>query len=243
MHARVYLKRALKLSAAVVSTLAPPSKTTPHDVVALMYHRVNAYRNNDMSVAPEKFTEQLRWLKESGYKNMRMSDLEAGSHDPGRRVILTFDDGYEDNYVNAFPILKEFGYTAMFYIPVNFVGSDKLERRDIQESNRLERNRRMTWQQLKELVAEGMEIGSHTNEPSEIDRDSTRGSQRRNNSIQAETGRRASDRHYFVLLPRWLLPWHSRIHRPRRGLPFRLHGIAWHDQWAFRDTPAGGAGQ
>lgn len=165
MHARVHTKRVLKLASAVVSTVAPPRNTTPDDVVVLMYHRVNAYRNNDMSVTPDNFAAQLRWLKDRGYENSRIRDLETGSLaqvNDHRRVILTFDDAYEDNYLEALPILKQFGYTAMFYVPVDFVGSHRMDLRDIRESNRVERNRRMTWEQLGEMVAYGMEIGSHT---------------------------------------------------------------------------------
>jgi peptidoglycan/xylan/chitin deacetylase (PgdA/CDA1 family) len=164
MHARVHTKRVLKFASAVVSTIAPANASPSDDVVVLMYHRVNAYRNNDMSVTPDKFAAQLRWLKNQGYENVRIRDLENGlPHESDRRrVILTFDDAYQDNYVEAFPILQRFGYTAIFYVPVDFVGSDRMDLRDLKESNRAERNRRMTWEQLRDMVAGGMEIGSHT---------------------------------------------------------------------------------
>jgi len=161
MHARIHVKRAIKLSAAGLSAFVPP-RNLPQ-IVALMYHRVNGFRGNDMSVPPDAFRAQVRWLRDSGYENVNVKDLESGVPPSVRRgVIFTFDDGYEDNFLEAAPILKEYGYTAVFYIPVDFVGSQRMDTRDVLESNRLEHNRRMTWDQLQALLDQGMEIGSHT---------------------------------------------------------------------------------
>jgi len=166
MHARVLVKGTLKRCAAAASVLTPARAGGPSTVVSLMYHRVNSYRRNELSVDPVAFRSQIQWLADNGFHNLRISDIESGfAVQPGgsdRFVVLTFDDGYEDNYSIARPILLEFGYTAMFYIPTSFIGSDRLAARDVRESNRPERNRRMTWEQVRSLAADGMEIGSHT---------------------------------------------------------------------------------
>lgn len=96
---------------------------------------------------------------------MRISELETPTvteKPEGRRVIFTFDDGYEDNVINALPILRESGYTGMFYIPWGFIGTKILSPRDRRETNSYEKNRRLSWDQIEKLISEGMDIGSHT---------------------------------------------------------------------------------
>lgn len=130
-----------------------------------MYHRVNDYRNNEMSIPVQEFRRQVAWLKEQGFQNMRMAELESMAPDSkltASRVIFSFDDGYEDNYVEALPVIKEFGYSAIFYIPYEHIGKRDMFPRDIKESNRLEHNRIMDWEQVKNIHKAGMEIGSHT---------------------------------------------------------------------------------
>lgn len=164
--ARIYIKKGIKLNAAVVSNIIPSHRTDLHNrIFILMYHRVNSYRKNELSVTPAQFRNQLDWLKARGFRHMRMTELESGlitKADNRPRLILTFDDGYEDNYVNALPILKEYGYTAIFYLAANYIDTSKMYPLDIEESNRLEQNRLMNWGQVLDMLREGMEIGSHT---------------------------------------------------------------------------------
>ena len=165
MLARVYIKKGIKLNAALVSNAIPTRQTDQNRVFILMYHRVNSYRNNEISVTPTQFRNQLDWLNRQGFRHISMAELESGlitRADNSPRLIFTFDDGYEDNYVNALPILKEYGYTGIFYLATNYIGTCKMYPRDIEESNRPEQNRIMNWSQVLELLGEGMEIGSHT---------------------------------------------------------------------------------
>jgi peptidoglycan/xylan/chitin deacetylase (PgdA/CDA1 family) len=118
-----------------------------------------------MSVSAEVFSKQVAWLKQNGFRNMRMTELESSAQNSKRKnpsVIFTFDDGYEDNYLEAYPILKKFGYTAIFYIPYNTIGREVLFSRDIRESNCPAHNRFMNWKQIRSMYRAGMEIGSHT---------------------------------------------------------------------------------
>jgi peptidoglycan/xylan/chitin deacetylase (PgdA/CDA1 family) len=71
------------------------------------------------------------------------------------RLAITFDDGYEDNYTVAWPILQEFGFPATFFAATDYVGNRARFNRDWQPAM-------MSWLQLREMAAAGMEIGSHT---------------------------------------------------------------------------------
>jgi peptidoglycan/xylan/chitin deacetylase (PgdA/CDA1 family) len=163
---RVYAKKGIKLSQAFLASIRhiEPIHFT-NTIAVLMYHRINSYRHNELSVHPRDFVRQVRWLKENGFINMKMSEFESmnsGDSITGRRVIFTFDDGYEDNYTGAFPILKEYGYTAIFYLATEFIETNRMYPRDVYESNNIEENRIMKWNQIKLLIDEGMEVGSHS---------------------------------------------------------------------------------
>lgn len=127
-------------------------------VPILMYHYVSVpppdadiYRL-DLSVTPANFRAQMQHLAASGYTPVRLSDLSdylrEGKPLPKNPVVLTFDDGYVDNYENAFPILKQFKFPATFFVITQFVDDKKPGY--------------MTWDQLEEMAIEGMEIGAHT---------------------------------------------------------------------------------
>lgn len=127
-------------------------------VPILMYHYVSVppagadkYRL-DLSVTPEAFEAQMDYLVDAGYHAVRLSDLARylvyGTALPEKPIVLTFDDGYEDNYVNALPVLESHHYVGTFFVITDAV-----------EENR---SGYMTWPQLKEMVRAGMEVGSHT---------------------------------------------------------------------------------
>src|SRR5260221_14182040 len=95
-------------------------------VPILMYHYISTPPANsdkyrvDLSVTPDNFRHQMMWLKQKGYTTITPDDLydalRHGKKLPNLPVLLTFDDGYEDAYTNALPILSEFGFTGTFNI-------------------------------------------------------------------------------------------------------------------------------
>jgi peptidoglycan/xylan/chitin deacetylase (PgdA/CDA1 family) len=70
-----------------------------------------------------------------------------------RQVVLTFDDGYADFYTHAFPILKQYGFTATVFLPTAFIGNGE---------QGLRGKPHLTWEQVRELQAAGLTFGSHT---------------------------------------------------------------------------------
>lgn len=117
----------------------------------LTYHYIRELPGDDdplgqnLSVSPENFAKQMAYLKSAGYESMTFDDLRAGKI-PDKPVIITFDDGYEDAYQNAFPALVENGMTGVFYVITGFVGRDLY----------------LTWNQITEMSEAGMVFGSHT---------------------------------------------------------------------------------
>jgi len=86
----------------------------------------SAIKGNALIVSTKTFERQMRFLKE---KNIRLSLLNRRLHVyprvrgvPPRAIVLTFDDGYEDNYRYAFPILKKYGLPATVFMIVNDIG-------------------------------------------------------------------------------------------------------------------------
>lgn len=151
-----------------VPTLTPTRTHTPIPtrdsnmravrVPILMYHYISnpppdadKYRL-DLSVTPANFEAQMQYLAREGYYPIRVSDLADyllnGSALLSKPIAITFDDGYLDNYENAFPVLKQLKFPATFFV--------------ITQSIDTHREGYMTWDQLEEMAIEGMEIGSHS---------------------------------------------------------------------------------
>jgi len=120
-------------------------------VPILLYHHVSGSSySSRYAVTLTNFKRQMGALRDWGYTTItptRLIDvLTHGGELPDRPVIITFDDGYLDVYQNAFPIMKEMGFIGAFYIYV-----DHLQQRNFVDA-----------EQLKEMVAAGWEIGSHS---------------------------------------------------------------------------------
>ena len=104
------------------------------DLRILAYHRVLAVADpdafafdlNEISASPEQFRAQMQLVKRR-YNPMSFHELiaamDSGRPLPPRPVIVTFDDGYDDNYHVAFPILRELGMSAMFFVSTGHIDS------------------------------------------------------------------------------------------------------------------------
>jgi peptidoglycan/xylan/chitin deacetylase (PgdA/CDA1 family) len=122
-------------------------------VPILMYHYIR--RSPDkagvpLSVLPEDFAAQMHYLKDHGYNTVTMHELDLallGHYAlPPKPVALTFDDGYQDFYSTAVPIMRPLGITATNYVPTMLVG----------------RPNYMTWSEVQLLDSEGYEMAAHS---------------------------------------------------------------------------------
>ncbi len=123
----------------------------------LMYHRVAEVSENSLCVTPSRFAEQMAWLKRHGLRGVGVGTLidtmRAGRH---RGLVgITFDDGYANLVEAALPALLRHGFTATMFIVSGLLGgTNKWDGSPVWPL--------MSAEQVRELAAAGMEIGSHT---------------------------------------------------------------------------------
>jgi peptidoglycan/xylan/chitin deacetylase (PgdA/CDA1 family) len=119
----------------------------------LMYHRIDVDRPKDavgrsLTVQPSSFDAELQYLKSAGIAVISMEQLYRGilTHRTFERtVVLTFDDGYADQYRYAVPLLQRYGDGATFYVVTGMLG----------------RPAHLTWPQLRDMTRLGMDVAAH----------------------------------------------------------------------------------
>jgi len=131
-------------------------------VPILMYHSISdnffgkSHPYFQIHTSAAVFSQQMRWLRHAGYRTLTLAEawagLEAGAN-LSKTVVITFDDGYRDFYTEAMDVLKQCGFKATVFlatdriqnVPARIAGADYL-----------------TWSEVRELHAEGVQFGSHT---------------------------------------------------------------------------------
>ena len=141
----------------------------PPEVTVLCYHEI-AERKDALTpsyaVPPALLEKQLQWLKANGYHFVSVQDiLDARAHKkplPAKPVLMTFDDGYESVYKNAWPILKREKIPALVALVGHWL--EVPEGKDFDFDGRpLPRNELMAWSELKKMQDSGLvEIASHS---------------------------------------------------------------------------------
>lgn len=135
------------------------SQAGQHGAVMLMYHGVAPGKGTPAwpwAVSMRRFCDQLDFLTAEGYATPTMGQLVAAPKRPGRTAVITFDDGYVDNLA-ACEELKKRGMRATFFIVSGSVGHEPRWPADGRPMGRL-----LSADELRDMQACGMEIGSHT---------------------------------------------------------------------------------
>jgi peptidoglycan/xylan/chitin deacetylase (PgdA/CDA1 family) len=130
-----------------------------------MYHKVNDLPGNRMSIPVSHFDEQMAQLRELGYVVVDLDAVLAhyldGAPLPPGAVLITFDDGYRDNLVNAAPVLRRHGYPAVQFVPIAFVGESRPLPHETHLAASGVRNPTVDWDEIRELEREGVRVESH----------------------------------------------------------------------------------
>jgi peptidoglycan/xylan/chitin deacetylase (PgdA/CDA1 family) len=120
------------------------------EVSAFVYHRFGDARYPSTNISIQTFSDQLAWLKANDYRVLPLGDivrrLRAGQPLPERCVVLTVDDAFRTFLTGAMPLLRHYGYPVTLFVSTDSVGGEDY----------------LSWEDLRKLAREGVEIGSHT---------------------------------------------------------------------------------
>jgi Polysaccharide deacetylase len=141
--------------------------TAKLEIPILMYHSIASDVDDKLHpyfrtvTTPATFEKQMRFLSESGYESLTLSEAvcllgdeskSQNSPDSSHRwVVITFDDGFRDFYSTAFPILEKYGFKATVFLASGFIDKTFVTGRDC-----------LRTLEIKELAKKGVEFGSHT---------------------------------------------------------------------------------
>ena len=115
------------------------NKTRKSFVLCLMYHSVDNEKGKG-GIFVNEFEEHIKWIKEK--KTFKMEELKNLNYTlPKNSILITFDDGYKNNYTLAFPILKKYNMKATIFLNTKFIGKDEFY---------------LNWDEIKEMYESGL---------------------------------------------------------------------------------------
>lgn len=131
-------------------------------VPILSYHSISdnlfgySHPYYQINTSPEVFSSQMRWLKRAGYQSIDLTTMLeqlTDAEDMSKKVVITFDGGYRDFYTEGFAVMKQCGYTATLFLPTDRIRSAPIHYEGVDY---------LTWRDVRELHAEGVQFGSQT---------------------------------------------------------------------------------
>ena len=132
-------------------SLQPPSYAGYERLPSFTYHHVDPKLKNDIAITPATFEAQLKVLKDGGYHTITARQLadyhSKGTPLPDKPVMITFDDGWKNQYEYAAPLLKKYGFVATYFINPQPIGRGSAY---------------MTKDMLVQLTKDGNDIEPHT---------------------------------------------------------------------------------
>lgn len=123
--------------------------TPKYTVPILMYHNIS-YGEGSSFVTPENFAKQMEYIKRNGYEVITLDELAGSIKDKRRlkrnKVVITLDDGYEDNFIYAYPVFKKFGFPVTIFLPTDYMG----------------RKGHLNWDEIRLMSKDKISFGGHT---------------------------------------------------------------------------------
>ena len=117
-----------------------------------MYHSIGD-NGAFFTVKPKDFEWQMDYLKKNGYETLFLVDLveklESGASLNSKNIVLTFDDGYEDNYKNVFSVLRKYNFRATIFLATDFIGKEMINRNGTSL-------KMLNWEQIAEMHESGL---------------------------------------------------------------------------------------
>lgn len=142
-------------------------------VPILMYHSISQHANSkfeQFTVSPALFADQMAYLYQQAYTPITVTQFvtmrsQRNAVLPERPVVITFDDAFADFYLEALPVLQRYSFPATLYVPTAFVnGTSRWFEREGEAGDLM-----LTWQQLHEITAQGIECGAHGHKHLQLD--------------------------------------------------------------------------
>jgi peptidoglycan/xylan/chitin deacetylase (PgdA/CDA1 family) len=146
-------------------------------VPVIMHHSVGVidrgWQWNHLTCPYRLFEDQLKWLKRKNYHSISLEHLyeymKNGIVLPENPVVLTFDDGYQDNWTYAYPLLKKYGFQATIFVSPEFVDPTEEYRPNLEDvwakksrTDHLQTTGFLSWREMEEMESEGIiDIQSH----------------------------------------------------------------------------------
>ncbi|MEG2086916.1 MAG: polysaccharide deacetylase family protein [Angelakisella sp.] len=154
---------AVQAATALSATTAVVQTGVPVKMAVLMYHSVNSNdkRSGEYVITPAALRCDLAYLQSQGYQTITMTELIDFVHNgvplPPKPVMLTFDDGYYNNYLHAFSLLREYHAKAV----ISIIGAETDKFSQLEENN--QNYSHLTWTQITEMQQSGLvEFQNHS---------------------------------------------------------------------------------
>lgn len=131
-------------------------------VPILTYHSISnnllgrSHPYYQINTTPGVFSQQMRWLKSAGYRSIDLAELlnqQSAGEDMSKKIVITFDDGYRDLYTEGLAIMKQCGFTGTLFLATDRIRNTPMRYEGVDY---------LTWQDVRELHAQGFQLGSHT---------------------------------------------------------------------------------
>jgi hypothetical protein len=153
---RYLLKKIIKIVVCIISTctrypLVCGSKTGKKGLTILTYHGISNEIYPDETVTPEEFEKQLQYIKEN-YKVISLEEaveyIQADIEKIAGSIVITFDDGYSDNYHYAYPLLNKHNFPATIFLISDFINDKE--------------GKYLSQSQIHKMKSNNISFGSHT---------------------------------------------------------------------------------